>query len=164
MLDVCDILKMESEAAKEHASNLSRDEQILLWDRLRQVTKQLGDIESDLRKKIIADNFDSERVDGTETVQLGAGWSLKATKSQTYKVTGKNDDVMSVECELPNWLEELFRWKSEISISKYKQLVSTVNGNPDDQQSAELLKKIDSLIEVKPGSPQLVLQPPKEKA
>jgi hypothetical protein len=164
VIDICDLLKMDSEAAKSTSSQLGRDDQILLWDRLKQVIKHLGEIESDLRKEIVAANFNPEKVEGTETLQLGAGWALKVTKTQTYKVTGDNDAIMSVEVELPNWLEDLFRWKSEISTSKYKQLISTVAGNPDDEKSAELLRQIDSLIEIKPGSPQLSLQAPKEKA
>lgn len=163
VIDVQQILAMDSETAKAAVKSLGRDEQILVWDNLKQVAKQIGEVESELRKEIVSANFDSAKQEGTETLQLGAGWSLKVSKSLTYKVTGDNDAVMGVEVDLPQWLEELFRWKSEVSTKAYKQLVQTVATNPADVAAAELLKRIDSLIEIKPGSPQLSLVPPKDK-
>lgn len=163
VLDVQQILAMDTETAKSAVKSLGRDEQILVWDRLKQVAKQIGEVEGELRKEIVAANFDAAKQEGTETLQLGAGWSLKVSKSLSYKVTGDNDAVMNIEVDLPQWLEELFRWKSEISTKAYKQLVQTVASNPADATAADLLKRIDAIIEIKPGSPQLTLVPPKDK-
>lgn len=107
--------------------------------------------EMELRKAVMAEFFPTPK-EGVNTVDMGQGWTLKAT----YKIDRKID-----EAALPAVQEQLralginadtlIRYKAEVATNVYKGL----------SEQARLI--FDTALTIKPGSPAIELTPPKEK-
>lgn len=117
-------------------------------------TKSLVENEMALRKQVMA-SFFPEPKEGTNNLELEAGWKLKAV----YKLDRKVD-----EAALPAIMEKLrtfnvnpdllIKRKVELDTTGYKTLLSI---------SPETVKIFDECLTIKPASPSIELVPPKEK-
>lgn len=117
-----------------------------------QEAKKVVEAEQALRKEVMA-LFFPEPVEGTNTFELEAGWSFKAT----HKIERKVD-----EAALPAVLQQLremgvnpdplIRTKPDLDTKAYKSLVQI---NPDAAHVFE------QALTIKPGSPTVELVPPK---
>lgn len=108
--------------------------------------------EQTLRKEIMALFFPTPE-EGTNEVDLGAGWTLKAT----HKIDRKLDKaalpaVFQQLREMGVNPDPLVRAEPALETKAYKSLVQT---NPDAS------RVFDQALTIKPGSPTLELIPPK---
>lgn len=128
---------------------LSRDDQILAWNEAKKELDALKEREMEMRKHIVSSQFDEDKV-GTQNVELGNGWKLKAVTTVRYNVERDTEKVDDVLDQLEDWqAERLVKWKPELSVSEYKKL--------DDADR----EKVDSILTIVPGSPTLTLVAPK---
>ena len=135
---------------------MNHDELILEWDKAKKELARLKVLESDLRQLIINSDFKNHKLDGTENVELGKGYKLKAVFKTNYSFPDKDKlDVVlaAIEKAGPDGeyvAERLVKYKPELSVSEYKKL-------------DEVYKKlIDTVIITKPTSPTLELVIPKD--
>jgi hypothetical protein len=123
-------------------------EQLQVWFTLRQQLQKLKQTEVLARKDMVAFYFHNP-VEGTNRVDLGGGFELKLTYGYDRKVDEAALQNVTAEqvkkLKLP--MDELIRWKPELSVTAYRAL------------NAEQQKFVDGLLDIKEGSPQLEIVP-----
>ncbi len=136
----------------------SRDAKILQWQEAVKALAVAKEAEAALRNEVIAANFAEHKEEGTENVELGNGYKLKAVFKLSYTLDNKEEGVDKALTKLEKMgaegqfvAERLVRWKPELSVSEYKKL--------DDKYK----KVIDTVLTTKPGLPSLELVEPKSK-
>lgn len=128
------------------------------WQAAKVAAAQWKEYEQNLRKYIVEHGgiFDKSKESGTENVELGNGYKLKARKSVSYKVENKKGEAIQMVQRLAALGEasayrakELFRFDAELRVSKYKEL----------NEAEKAL--VDEIITTKSGMPSLELVEPK---
>jgi hypothetical protein len=98
--------------------------------------------------------FDTDKEEGGQSLKLNAGWKLVCDKPMNYTVDKDVQKIMACMNELaavnPGAAAELIRWEAVISTGAYKKLT----------ENERLI--IAPIVTMKPGTPSLKLQPPKE--
>lgn len=119
------------------------------WNELQAKLASIKDEEMKLRKEIFEECFPTP-VEGTATIDMPEGWTLKGT----YKLTRSID-----EAALPAVLAELRKHKvSTDTIITYKPNLSLSNYRKLDPKWQRVLEQA---MTVKPGAPTLELVAPK---
>lgn len=131
------------------STTMNRDQMIMAWKDLKEQLAIVKEQEMSMRKQLVEADFSPE-YDGTQTLELGGGYELKATNKKNYKLSDKE----SVEKALSNYEDEkladrLIKWKPELVKKEYKNL------------SDEDRKIIDIVITTTFGAPTLKLVEPK---
>ena len=136
-----------------------RDELLTKWQQAKETISKWKDYEGELRKMIVADAslFNPNKQSGTETVELGNGYKLKAVKKINYKVDNKEGQAFAVLKKLAalsdvsaHKCKDLFRFDANLKLSEYKKL--------DEQEKAI----VDTVLETKQAMPSLELVEPKQ--
>ena len=112
---------------------------------------------------------------GTQRFQLGQGYAVKLVQTYTYKL-GDDQAIDESGIKIPVWnqvdaimtkiseefgvkgqllADRLIRWKPELVEKEYLLL------DIQDEDQRKIRDLIDSILEVKPGSPQLTFETPK---
>lgn len=142
-------LKKEIKMAKMTVAK--RNELLEEWADTSEKIKELRAKEAELRTKIVENLFDPEKVEGTENLELGAGYKLKCVKKQNYKLSNKDGQLEKAIDKLEEIIaDRLIIYKAEISVREYKQL--------DDKSR----KIIDKVLTVSPATPSVSIVEPKE--
>ena len=139
----------------------NRDAKILAWEAAVKALAAAKDAEAALRKEVLAEAFafDPEALrEGTENVELGAGYKLKAVFKISRNLNNENEAVDKVLSKIEKTgpegafiAERLVKWKPELSVSEYKKL-------------PEKFKKLfDEVVTSKEAMPSLELVEPKSK-
>jgi hypothetical protein len=140
-----------------------RDALLLEWKSAHEALTEAKDAEMKLRKRIVDESglFDPNKEEGTQTVELGAGWKIKAVKSLNYKTDNANGEAFSVLAQLDTMGEvvshiakDLFKFDANLRTGKYKELAKV---------SPEAYKLLQTIITTKPASPSIELVAPKSK-
>lgn len=131
------------------------------WKQAADQLKEIKGKENALRQALVSQMFDAMKLEGTEAVDIGWGYKLKAVKEMNYTATDKEGEVQAViEALSSRGAEELadglFRYKPEVNVVPYRKVLSMAMEH-NDTQFMELLHKA---IMVKPGMPRLELVPP----
>lgn len=139
----------------------TRDAKIVAWQESVKALAAAKDAEAALRKEVLADcyGFNPEALrEGTENVELGNGYKLKAVFKISYSLNNAEDGVDKALSKLEKAgpegqfiAERLVRWKPELSVSEYKKL------------DAKYKKVIDEVLVTKEATPSLELVAPKSK-
>jgi len=143
-------------AAVKQLSNQERDVLLMEWMNIATQIKQLSDRETALRKQIVDGVFGIADETGTQRIELGNGWNLKAVKTRNYSVDKDHDKVEKIIAGLPVLLKDLFKKKYELATGEYKKLAE---GKSQEEQN--LLQTVNAVITYKPGMPSLEVEPPK---
>lgn len=137
----------------------TRDQLLMKWADAKKALDAAKIVESEIRKQIVAESglFDADKESGTQTVDLGGGYKLKAVKKINYKVDNKNGEAFEMLKSLSELGEvsahkakNLFRFDANLSLTKYREL--------DDKEQA----LVDQIVTTKPAMPSLELIEPKE--
>jgi hypothetical protein len=144
-----------------------RDQKIMNWQRAKASLDGAKELEMQLRKEVVAENFPDAKV-GVNNLDITGGWKLKGTVKQNYSLD-KSDDCARTDavCEAiadignegPFIIERLVKWKPEISVGEYKKLQERAKGG--DQFAVNVLEKINTVLTITDGSPELEVIPPK---
>lgn len=131
---------------------MTRDEQLMTWDATKKQLDALKEAEMTMRKHIVEgaqSGVDPERV-GTQNIELGNGWKLRAVVSDAYVLDTDNDKVNAVLDQLEDWqADRLVKWTGSLSKREYDQL------DPEDKA------KVDTVLTIKRKAPTLSLVAPK---
>jgi len=124
------------------------NDKLVEWNALKHQLNMMSVRENELRREIVKSLFTAKP--GTERLELGNGYTLKAVKKENFTLKNNNHET---EIALANWDQltrnTLVKWKPEISIAAYKNLT--------DDQRKHLL---DTCLEIKPGMPELEIVAP----
>lgn len=135
----------------------SRGALIVEWNNTVAAAKAAVEKERELRKQVLALNFDMDS-SGTKRIELGGGYKLKAVVAMKYKVT-KNEAVEPADyshlpalmAQLPlKVAQEIIRWTPDVSVTAYKALT-------EDER-----KIVNQFVIIENGSSSLELETPKE--
>jgi len=141
-----------------------RDQLLVHWREAKEALEKAKEAEMFLRKRVVDFAFDPNKQSGTENVDLGNGYKLKAVKKLNYGFI-KNDENKLDKAAIDKALakiekdgavgeliaERLVKWTPDLSLSEYKLL--------SDKHKAI----IDSVIVTTEGSPTLEIVEPKNK-
>lgn len=131
---------------------MSRDEAIMTWDEAKKTLDRAKAREMELRKAIVDGAFgmyDPEKI-GTQNVELGNGWKLKAVVKETFTLSSDNDEVETMLDGLEDWqADRLVKWSPRLMKKEY------------DELDAEDRAKVDKVLTIKLASPTLELIAPK---
>lgn len=136
----------------------NRNTLLLAWDNVKKQLDALKEEELSLRKQIGKLEFDG-CVAGTNRVELGNGYKLKAVISYNYKITKNEKATPPDYSHLPAIFaklstataQEIIRWKPELNESLYKKL------NKEEQEIC------NEFLLITDGAPQMSIEEPKKK-
>lgn len=141
----------------------ARDLILKAWEASKVTLELAKNTEMDLRKAAFGYCFPNP-TEGTQRVDLGSGYALKAVHKVNIKITASNEDVDKAEDaataignEGTFLFERIITWTPNFSKSEYKKLET---GNATH---VAVKKLIDGLIEETPGAPTLEIEAPKAK-
>ncbi len=145
---------------------LSQDELLVLWDQRKKVLAQAKEQEMDLRKYIVSRAF-PQAEEGTNTIELGAGYELKAVVKYNYSL--KDNDIVEKTLDkiakignIGSFIaERLVSWKPSFLITEYRNLQAAAESSNEAQ---EILAAIGEMLVVDDAAPTLTIKEPKKKA
>lgn len=140
-----------TDAQMQEFAALDRDAQILRWQETKRSLDAAQAAERAMRDHIVGsvDGVDPNKV-GTQNVDLGNGWKLKAVISDVYRLDTDNEKVETVLDTLEDWqADRLVKWSARLMKSEYDQL--------DDAAKSQ----VAGIVTIKRGAPTLSLVPPK---
>jgi hypothetical protein len=139
------------------------NEQISQWKTLVEWMADAKPKEHALRQTLVEKcGFDVTKLEGSETLEIGWGYKLKAIKTQSYKATNEQGQMEQLLSALhaidPESINGFIKWVPEISVTHYKDVIlPLVAKNP------QLNQFLSACITIKPGMPQLEMIPPKKE-
>ena len=103
-----------------------RDAKIMEWNIAKEQLANWKDKEAKLRKEVIHVAFPAGK-SGTNKLELGMGYELKAVIKYNYKIEkgadGTYNYIMPLLAQLPKQVaDSLIKWTPELSQTAYKQL------------------------------------------
>jgi hypothetical protein len=129
---------------------------MLRWQELKQELEALVLAERLYRTTIFESRFPTAE-EGTNRVELGNGYHLKAVAKYNYTLANKeNETERALEAmekignEGAFIADRLVRWSPELSVKEYRSL------------APEYKAVIDTVLTIKPGMPTLEIEAPKE--
>lgn len=135
----------------------SQDEVILHWQSLQLDLAKAKEEEMTFRKYVVSRAF-PQKQEGTNTLELGNGYALKAGIKYNYKLDPDNAKVEAALLNLAKLGNEgsfiadrLVSWTPSLSIKEYREL------------EPKYKAVIDSVIEITDAAPSLELKAPKAK-
>ncbi len=164
MRQVIDKTTGEVKEYTEEQFETLRDALLVSWQDSKIALERAKELEMQLRKQIVDFAFDPNKQSGTENVELGNGYKLKAVKTLRYSFV-KNADNKLDKAAIDKALakiekdgavgeliaERLVKWTPDLSLTEYKLL----------SEKHKLI--IDSVIVTTEGSPTLEIVEPKNK-
>lgn len=144
---------------------LSRDELIILWDQRKKVLTQAKEQEMELRKYIVSRAF-PEADEGTNTLELGNGYQLKAVVKYSYKLRDNNivETTLNKISKIGNQgsfiADRLVSWTPNFLVTEYNNLKEAAASSSEAQ---EILAAIGEMLIVEDAAPTLNIKEPKIK-
>lgn len=137
------------------------NDKLLSWDWAAKALEQAKTLEMQLRKEILAELYDFDATvdlrEGTENLELGNGYKLKAVFKVSRKLENKNGETKRALEKIQEYFdggfviaERLVKWSPELSTSEYKKL------------PADIRTVIDTCVTTKPSTPSLEIVEPKK--
>lgn len=132
----------------------SVEELVSVWNahvNLLEIIKEIIPAEMDARKTVFARAFPDPK-ENTNTLELAAGWKLKAVHKLDRKIDEATLSVVLEElAKMGVNVDLLIKYKPELELAAYRTM------------TAENLVVFNQAITTKPGSPQMELVAPKVK-
>lgn len=138
-----------------------RDRLLTEWRSYSQILATAKTDEMNIRKAVVGFVTDPSKVAGTENIDLGQGWKLKAVKKENYGFIKDDDgkiDEAAIDracaklAKLQNGgyiAERLISWSPSLSVKEFKGL------------TPEMHKIIDPIVVISAGAPTLEIVAPK---
>jgi hypothetical protein len=138
-----------------------RTQLITEWKAASEQLTELKAKEHALRQALVSSMFDSTKLEGTESVDVGWGYQLRVTKDMAYNGTDENGEITALldllQARDATLADTLVRWKPDIAKKTYREVFSLATQHND----AFVLEALHKAITLKPGMPQLEMVPPK---
>ncbi len=143
----------------------SQDELLVLWQQKKDALAKAKDDEMDLRKYIVSRAF-PEKHEGTNTVELGNGYQLKAGVKFNYQLADNEtvektlDKVAKIGNQGAFIADRLVSWKPSFLLTEYRNLVDAA---PSSAEAQEILAVVGEMLVVTDAAPMLEIKEPKVK-
>jgi len=144
---------------------MSQDELLVLWQAKKDAIAKAKEEEMDLRKYIVTRAF-PERHEGTNTVELGNGYSLKAFVKFNYNLADNDtvertlDKIAKIGNEGQFIAERLVGWTPNFHLTEYRNLVESA---PHSLVAQEILAAVGEMLTINDAAPALDIKAPKVK-
>lgn len=141
----------------------ARDMLLRVWEASKVTLEKAKATEMDLRK-IVAGYVFTNPKEGVNNHELSGGAVLKMGHKLNYSLRGDNDAIEAVEDACEKFgnegkflIERIIVWKADFSKSEFNKL------DPSLKLHADVKKQVETILEIKPGSPTLEIKEPKAK-
>jgi hypothetical protein len=130
---------------------------LLKWEEAGKALAQAKETEMNLRASVIEAFYPTHKASGTENVELGNGFKLKAVFKQNYRLAAIEqvnevlEKIEKINSEGKFVAERIVRWKPELDKKEYDNLGPTFK------------TIIDTVLIVSPATPALEIVEPKTK-
>lgn len=150
------------------------DELLLEWDASKKALEVAKETEMELRKKCVAKGYGTNAPEGTNNIELGNGYVLKAVIKYNYKLVAPPEfkgtllkaidetmDRMSAISNEGSFIaDRIFKYTVDLSKTEYNALVEEASNSPIKQK---LLAEVNKVLEIKEAAPTLEIKEPKKK-
>lgn len=144
----------------------SQDEVLVEWQRLQTVLVNAKADEMDFRKYVVSRAFPKPE-EGTNTIELGNDYKLKATIKFNYKLNASDDKIEETLDKIskignrgPIVAERLVSWTPNFLLTEYRLLEQD---KAESVECAEILKHVQEILEITDAAPTLAIVEPKAK-
>ena len=147
-------------------SKLSEDQILMLWKEKQEAITAAKDEEMELRKHIVDRAF-PQRNEGTNTKDLGNGFSLKATVKFNYKLADNDtvekglDAISKIGSSGAFVADRLISWHPSFLLTEYRALQEESEKGSIDAKA--ILKEVTKFLTIDDAAPSLDIKAPKEK-
>lgn len=148
-------------------TNMSEDDLLMQWNIAKQQVEYAKAHEMELRKHIVSRAFPAKH-EGTNTKELGNGYSLKAGVKFNYNLDPDNkkveealDRIGKIGNQGGFIAERLVSWKPSFLLTEYRVLCDEAKEGSDTAKS--ILKEIHSVLTISEAAPTLEIREPKVK-
>lgn len=144
---------------------LTRDEVLMNWTASKALLETAKADEMSWRKYIVKRAFPNPD-EGTNTLDLGNGYELKAVVKYNYKLAKPNlvHEAQSRIAKIGNngafIADRLFSWKVDFLTTEYKNLLEEKNESIEAQ---EILKLLNEVLTIEEAAPELKIKEPTKK-
>lgn len=143
---------------------LTQDQLLVQHSELKDKLTALKSEELALRKYIVERAF-PDRTEGTNTVELGGGYSLKAKVKFNYKLIPDNDKIWEALQRIKKIgnkgsfiAERLISWHPSFLLTEYRPLIEDKD---ESEEAKAILKEISTFLEITEAAPELEIKAPK---
>lgn len=160
-----------NEAAKVYGQTpksfdeMSQDELLVRHLALKEALTKIKDEEMTLRKYIVNRAF-PEKHEGTNTVELGNGYQLKAAVKFNYTLADNDtvektlDKIAKIGNQGNFIADRLVSWTPNFLITEYRNLVEAA---PASAEAQEILSIVGEMLTINEAAPELNIKEPKGK-
>lgn len=146
---------------------MTQDQLLVAWDNLKAVLTKAKENEMEYRKYIVGRAFPDAQ-EGTNTIELGAGYELKAVKKFNYRLDTDNEKIEAALERISKVgnqgqfiADRLVSWTPNFLITEYRNLQA--QADDDSKEAKEILRIINEILTITDGAPTLEIKAPKGK-
>ena len=161
-----DTANVSSNVNQNPLDALNQDDLLLLHKQMQDDLSMLKAKELELRKYIVNRAFPS-KTEGTNTLELGSGYELKAVVKYNYKLASNDvvekvlSDISAIGNEGPFVADRLVSWTPNFLKTEYTKLQEdAASGN---ENAKKILKLTEAMLEITDAAPTLTIKAPKIK-
>jgi hypothetical protein len=144
---------------------MNEDQLLVLWNNKKKAIETAKEEEMELRKYIVKREF-PQKVEGTNTKELGNGYQLKAAIKYNYNLADNDtvEDCLNRIAKVDNTgafiADRLVSWKPSFLLTEYRQLVED---KEKGSKSAEaILNIVNQMLTISEGAPTLEIKEPRK--
>ena len=145
---------------------MDQDALLMRWDALKQAVEAAKEQEMELRKYIVTRAFPNAD-EGTNTVELGEGYKLKAVVRYTYNLADNDtveaglDAISKIGNDGKFIADRLVSWKPSFLKTEYTQLLD--DKSKGSKIASDILDVVTTFLTIKDAAPTLDIVEPKVK-
>lgn len=145
---------------------LTRDQVLTAWDHCKKQLAEVKANELEWRKYVVKRAF-PDKQEGTNTVDLGNGYTLKAAIKFNYKLADNTivkktlDAITKIGNEGAFIADRLVSWSPSFLLMEYRELQKQAESGSDTAQ--QILAKIGEMLVVDEAAPTVSIIAPKVK-
>ena len=146
--------------------SLNQDQLLMLHKEKQDLLAAMKQEEMELRKYIVNRAF-LKKEEGTNTLELGNGYELKAVVKYNYKLSDNKtvedglDKIAAIGNQGKFIADRLVGWTPNFYVSEYREIQKSADEG--SAEAKEMLKIIDSFLTIDEAAPTLNIKEPKKK-
>lgn len=145
---------------------LDQDALLMLHKAKQDALSALKSEELELRKYIVVRAFPS-RQEGTNTLELGSGYELKAVVKYNYRLADNDtveiglDRIAAIGNQGRFIADRIVGWTPNFYVSEYREIQKSAEGGSNEAK--EMLNIINEFLTITDAAPTLAIKEPKAK-
>ena len=155
----------EAYTVADPRDQLTQDQVLQSWDSLKKKLAELKEQELEYRKYVVQRAF-PQAVEGTNVLELGNGYSLKAAVKYNYKLLSNEvvekclADIAAISDEGKFIADRLVSWSPHFLLTEYRDLTEAAKSGSNTAQT--ILAKCGEMLEVSEAAPTVNIVAPKK--